>query len=95
MGGQMDERRKWVQCFNQVSCIIYVVGCSDYDQKMREDSDDNKLDEALQIFRKIWRNRWLKHISCIVFLNKQDILLEKIIRGRPDEQIENYITRQK
>ena len=28
VGGQRDQRRKWIQCFNQVTAIIYVVDVS-------------------------------------------------------------------
>ena len=26
VGGQRDERRKWIQCFNDVTAIIFVFG---------------------------------------------------------------------
>jgi hypothetical protein len=40
------------------------------------------LKESLALFRNIWNNRWLKTISVILFLNKQDLLAEKIKAGR-------------
>ena len=49
---------------------------------LREDNSQNRLREALKLFNTIWNNRWLKTISVILFLNKQDLLREKIENGR-------------
>ncbi len=78
VGGQRDERRKWIQCFNDVTAIIFVAASSSYNMVLREDNTQNRLREALDLFRSIWNNRWLRTISVILFLNKQDLLEEKI-----------------
>lgn len=79
VGGQRDQRRKWIQCFNQVTAIIFVVDISSFNMTLREDSKVNRLRESLQAFRQIWINRYLYHISVILFLNKYDILVKKIV----------------
>eukprot|EP00064_Thunnus_orientalis_P015941 superscaffoldBa00003059_g16004 len=79
VGGQRDERRKWIQCFNDVTAIIFVVASSSYNMVIREDNQTNRLQEALNLFKNIWNNRWLRTISVILFLNKQDLLAEKRI----------------
>lgn len=81
VGGQRDERRKWIQCFNDVTAIIFVTACSSYNMVLREDPTQNRLRESLDLFRSIWNNRWLRTISVILFLNKQDLLAEKILAG--------------
>lgn len=88
VGGQRDERRKWIQCFNDVTAIIFVVACSSYDMYLREDNSKNRLEEAVSLFDSIWNNRWLKNISVILFLNKQDLLRKKILMGK--SRIEKY-----
>ncbi|XP_047482985.1 guanine nucleotide-binding protein G(s) subunit alpha-like [Penaeus chinensis] len=82
VGGQRDERRKWIQCFNDVTAIIFVTACSSYNMVLREDPSQNRLRESLDLFKSIWNNRWLRTISIILFLNKQDLLAEKIRAGR-------------
>lgn len=82
VGGQRDERRKWIQCFNDVTAIIFVCASSSYNLVLWEDSTQNRLRESLALFKNIWNNRWLKTISVILFLNKQDMLAEKIKAGR-------------
>ncbi|CAD5208946.1 unnamed protein product [Bursaphelenchus xylophilus] len=88
VGGQRDERRKWIQCFNDVTAIIFVCASSSYNLVLWEDNTQNRLKESLALFRNIWNNRWLKTISVILFLNKQDLLAEKIKTGR--YKLENY-----
>uniref|UniRef100_A0A8C5AAA3 Guanine nucleotide-binding protein G(s) subunit alpha n=1 Tax=Gadus morhua TaxID=8049 RepID=A0A8C5AAA3_GADMO len=88
VGGQRDERRKWIQCFNDVTAIIFVVASSSYNMVIREDNHTNRLQEALNLFKNIWNNRWLRTISVILFLNKQDLLAEKVLAGK--SKIEDY-----
>lgn len=59
VGGQRDERRKWIQCFNDVTAIIFVTACSSYNMVLREDPTQNRLRESLDLFRSIWNNRYL------------------------------------
>lgn len=57
VGGQRDERRKWIQCFNDVTAIIFVTACSSYNMVLREDPSQNRLRESLDLFKSIWNNR--------------------------------------
>ncbi|KAM6374691.1 LOW QUALITY PROTEIN: guanine nucleotide-binding protein G(olf) subunit alpha [Alca torda] len=86
VGGQRDERRKWIQCFNDVTAIIFGA-CSSYNS-IREDNNTNRLRESLDLFKSIWNNRWLRTISIILFL-KQDMLAEKVLAGK--SKIEDYV----
>ena len=90
VGGQRDQRRKWIQCFNDVTATIFVVACSSYNLTLREDETQNRLTESLELFYSIWNNRWLRNISCILFLNKQDILAEKIKEDKEGQRLEDY-----
>ena len=51
VGGQRDERRKWIQCFNDVTAIIFVAASSSYNMVLREDNTQNRLREALDLFK--------------------------------------------
>ena len=37
VGGQRDERRKWIQCFNDVTAIIFVAASLSFNMVLRED----------------------------------------------------------
>ena len=49
VGGQRSERRKWIQCFNEVTAVIFVVDISAYNMTLREDSKVNRLKESLDL----------------------------------------------
>lgn len=88
VGGQRDERRKWIQCFNSVTAIIFVAATSSYNLVLREDTSMNRVQESLNLFESIWNNRFLRTVSIILFLNKQDLLQEKVRAGK--SHIEDY-----
>ena len=82
VGGQRAQRRKWIQCFNDVTAIIFVIACSSYNMVLREDEGRNRLEESIELFKSVWTNRFLQNVSIILFLNKQDILRERIVAGK-------------
>ncbi len=57
VGGQREERRKWIQCFNDVTAIIFVTACSGFNLVLIEDERQNRLKESLDLFKNIWTNR--------------------------------------
>ena len=59
VGGQREERRKWIQCFNDVTAIIFVAACSSYNMVLREDPNKNRVRESLELLGSIWNNRWV------------------------------------
>lgn len=38
VGGQRSERRKWIQCFDDVGALLFVVALSGYDMVLQEDT---------------------------------------------------------
>jgi guanine nucleotide-binding protein subunit alpha, other len=39
VGGQRSERKKWIHCFENVNCLMFLVAISGYDQCLVEDKD--------------------------------------------------------
>ena len=81
VGGQRSQRQKWIKCFDSVTSIIFFVASSEYDQVLVEDKTTNRLFESLNIFDFVVNNRLFSHVSMILFLNKCDILKQKIDRS--------------
>nr|6OYA_A Chain A, Gt-alpha/Gi1-alpha chimera [Bos taurus] len=78
VGGQRDERRKWIHCFEGVTAIIFCVALSDYDMVLVEDNQTNRMQESMNLFKSICNNKWFTDTSIILFLNKKDLFEEKI-----------------
>lgn len=78
VGGQRNERRKWIHCFEDVTAVIFVAAISEYDQVLFEDATQNRLIEAFSLFEEISTSEWFKNTSMILFLNKRDIFINKL-----------------
>lgn len=78
VGGQRSERRKWIHCFECVTSIIFLAAINEYDQVLQEDNTQNRLEESLALFETILAAQWFRKTSFILFLNKKDLLDEKI-----------------
>ncbi|KAH0628246.1 hypothetical protein JD844_009139 [Phrynosoma platyrhinos] len=79
VGGQRSERRKWIHCFESVTSIIFLVALSEYDQVLAESDNENRLEESKALFKTIITYPWFLNSSVILFLNKKDLLEEKIM----------------
>ncbi|KAL7526245.1 hypothetical protein ACHAWF_001691 [Thalassiosira exigua] len=79
VGGQRSERRKWLDCFDSVTALIFVAALSEYDQTLTEAKRMNRMVESLEVFRSVCNNRAFKNTSILLFLNKKDIFNEKIV----------------
>ncbi|CAJ0959251.1 unnamed protein product [Ranitomeya imitator] len=73
VGGQRSERKRWFECFDSVTSILFLVSSSEYDQVLMEDRQTNRLTESLNIFETIVNNRVFSNVSIILFLNKTDL----------------------
>ncbi|KAJ6246143.1 g protein alpha i subunit [Anaeramoeba flamelloides] len=78
VGGQRNERKKWIHCFEDVTSIMYVASLSAYDQMLAEEATTNRMTESLMLFSDICNSRWFMKNSLIVFFNKFDLFEEKI-----------------
>lgn len=78
VGGQRNERKKWIHCFENVTAVLFVAAISEYDQVLYEDENTNRMVEALNLFEEICNSRWFRDTAMILFLNKRDLFEQKI-----------------
>ncbi|XP_061392940.1 guanine nucleotide-binding protein subunit alpha-11-like, partial [Musca vetustissima] len=90
VGGQRSERRKWIHCFNNVKAIIFLTAISEYDQVLRENDQKNRLVESKNVFNTICSSSWFADTSTVVFFNKEDLLIEKIMYSDLDKYFPEY-----
>jgi len=84
VGGQRTQRQKWYQCFDKVTAILFLASSSEFDQKLFEDKRVNRLEESRNIFDTIVNHRSFAQVSVILFLNKMDLLEDKVTRKKVD-----------
>lgn len=101
VGGARSERLKWINCFNDVSAILFVASLTDYDDFRSEYSTlvgttnpvsttignsrvyikkrrVTRMDESLDLFRKISASTYFRKTSVLLFLNKIDAYVKRI-----------------
>merc|ERR1712166_271724 len=72
VGGQRNERKKWIHCFDNVTAVLF------------EDKTQNRLLEAMELFEEICNSKWFIGTSVILFLNKRDLFETKSLeKGVP------------
>jgi len=78
VGGQRNERKKWIHIFDNCTAVIFVAAISEYNQVLYEDNTMNRIDEALALFEEISSSKFFKKTAMILFLNKRDLFAEKL-----------------
>eukprot|EP01126_Amoeba_proteus_P060381 TRINITY_DN7983_c0_g1_i4.p1 TRINITY_DN7983_c0_g1~~TRINITY_DN7983_c0_g1_i4.p1 ORF type:complete len:252 (+),score=43.11 TRINITY_DN7983_c0_g1_i4:811-1566(+) len=89
IGGQRSERRKWIHCFDCVDAIIYLVASNEYDVQI-EEANANSLVESLNQFAVLAQLPHFIETPFIIFLNKVDLLEEKLKRVPFESTFPNY-----
>ena len=78
VGGQRNERRKWIHCFEGVHAVIFIVALSEFDQCLWEDGTANRMEDSIQLFKNTCDDAAFTHSAFILFLNKKDLFDAKI-----------------
>ncbi|XP_075242365.1 guanine nucleotide-binding protein G(o) subunit alpha-like isoform X1 [Convolutriloba macropyga] len=92
VGGQRNQRKKWVHAFEDVTALIYVASLNDYDLVLQEDTrkGTNRMVESLNLFENTIHMNVFKEKSVILFLNKTDLFREKIVRSPIESYFNDY-----
>lgn len=78
VGGQRNERKKWISHFDDVTAMLFLVSLSEFDKVCMEDNTLNRLQDALNVFKTIVDCPYFEETNIILFLNKKDLFEEKI-----------------
>ncbi|XP_008782427.1 guanine nucleotide-binding protein alpha-1 subunit isoform X3 [Phoenix dactylifera] len=78
VGGQRNERRKWIHLFEGVTAVIFCAAISEYDQMLFEDETKNRMMETKELFDWVLKQSCFENTSFMLFLNKFDIFEKKV-----------------
>ena len=90
LGGQRNERRKWIHCFDDVAAVIFIASLADYNMSLIEDNETNRLEESIALFKTFLETEFFKGKPIILFLNKADIFSEKIKHHHLKDGFKDY-----
>jgi len=81
VGGQRNERRKWLSLFDCVDVLIFVAALNHYSCALFEDESKNAMRESLELFREMVNSKWFPphYTRFVLFLNKDDQFRHRLI----------------
>lgn len=79
VGGQRNERKKWMHCFDDVKAVLFIVNLAGWNQVLFEDNAKNRLEESLELFQQVSNDKIFKDTPIFLFLNKKDIFETQIL----------------
>jgi GTPase SAR1 family protein len=91
VGGQRSERRKWLHCLDNIDAVLFIASLSEYDQQLKEDSNQNRTKESASLFSTICSLPWFQRASMILFLNKKDVFDDQIKYSSLKDHFPNYM----
>eukprot|EP00732_Lithocolla_globosa_P005162 Lithocolla_globosa_v1_NODE_5173_length_1288_cov_37.358475.p1 type:complete len:357 gc:universal NODE_5173_length_1288_cov_37.358475:1243-173(-) len=93
VGGQRNERRKWLHAFSDVNAVVFVVNLADYNNVLYEDPEVNRMVEALSLFEETINNEtYFADTPFYLLFNKKDLFVKmvKIVPLNFCEPFEQY-----
>eukprot|EP01084_Bolivina_argentea_P008682 16242_1 len=80
VGGQRNERKKWIQLFDNVNAVIFVSALNHYCSVLFEDEAENAMKESLKLFEETVNSQWFpgKKTQWVMFLNKNDLFIQRL-----------------
>lgn len=78
-GGQLSERTQWLKLYNEhFDYILFVVNIADYDKKMGENGEGNRLVDSLELFNQVLSTHALQNVPTVLIFNKINLFNEKL-----------------
>ncbi|EST07202.1 Guanine nucleotide binding protein (G-protein), alpha subunit [Kalmanozyma brasiliensis GHG001] len=81
VGGSRSQRHAWASYLDDVGSIIFLAPLSAFDQPLVEDPGVNRLEDSFALFSQVVSNPLLRGASIVLFLNKIDLLEQKLRSG--------------
>jgi len=80
VGGQRNERKKWISLFDDVDALIFVVALNGFCTVIFEDETVNKMKESIELFGTQCNSKYFasSRTQFILFLNKNDLFKERL-----------------
>ncbi|KAM9985378.1 hypothetical protein ACTFIZ_008906 [Dictyostelium cf. discoideum] len=90
VGGQKNQRRKWIHCFQDITSVLFVTSINDYDTLLEEDNSTSRFTDSLELFREMVNSNWFTKSPFVLFFNKVDLFKEKIKRIPISQHLKDF-----
>ncbi|KAH9837774.1 G-alpha-domain-containing protein [Rhodofomes roseus] len=91
VGGSRTQRAAWFPYFDDCDAIIFLAPISCFDERLAEDRKVNRLEDSYMLWRLVCSSKLLQNTQMILFLNKYDLLDQKLKRGvKVNDHVRSY-----
>ncbi|KAI0673186.1 G-alpha-domain-containing protein [Trametes maxima] len=91
VGGSRTQRIAWYPYFDDCDAIIFLAPINCFDERLAEDRRINRLEDSYMLWKAVVSSKLLAKTSIILFLNKRDLLEQKLRSGvRIREHVHSY-----
>jgi guanine nucleotide-binding protein G(i) subunit alpha len=92
VGGQRNERKKWLPLFEKVTAFMFFASLVEYDMVLAEAKKENRMKESLQIFSAVSNYHFADNPPPIIlFLNKKDLFEKKALEIDLNVCFQDYV----
>eukprot|EP01080_Neovahlkampfia_damariscottae_P011385 gene11385-4552_t len=77
-GGQRNERKKWMNLYENVDAVLMIGALSQFNELCYEDEKTNKVQECLQLVEDLGLCKSLSNVPFYLYLNKHDIFIKEL-----------------
>lgn len=81
VGGSRTQRAAWFPYFDDCDAIIFLAPVNCFDERLAEDRKVNRLEDSYVLWRLVCASKLLARTQIILFLNKCDLLDQKLKSG--------------
>eukprot|EP01083_Nonionella_stella_P025874 71229_1 len=78
VGGERNERKKWIHSFENVACVVYVCSLNQYCLSLFEDEKQIGLLENMTLFGELCNSKWFRKSVFVLLLNKIDLFRDNL-----------------
>jgi len=91
VGGSRTQRHKWIPFFDDCDAIIFLAPINCFDERLAEDRRVNRLEDSYMLWKAVCGSKLLQKTQMILFLNKCDLLEQKLRSGvRVKDYVRSY-----
>ncbi|KAH8833997.1 heterotrimeric G protein alpha subunit B [Flagelloscypha sp. PMI_526] len=77
VNGQRGQRRKWVNCFEKITAIFFIVSMSSYDE-LDPGGTQTGIEQSLSLLDDVSNCTWFQDTAVLLIFNKIDLFAEKL-----------------